>query len=131
MSKKKHLEHHKIAVLISLLLDYAEEHPKVTKICEDVVDSLYNSVEQLRSDNYFQKISKEIEERITTDLLMIGLLAIKSLIDVKSNSKKALDLIKELEIMCNSLDQKYNINDLNQNSYKLETIMRKNYKLLH
>lgn len=139
MSKKQqHIQHHKIAVLLSLLLDYAESYPEVTKICESVIDSLYESVEQLRKDTYFQDLTSRIENNVTSDLLMIGLITIKSLIDVKANSIQALELIQNLQKMCNFIEYSriseevdiYNHNDLNQSMHKVDTIMRKNYKFL-
>lgn len=128
MSKKNHLEQHKIAILISLLVDYAEQYPDVTVICEEVIDDLYQNIDEIKKTNYFQTVSKLIEERITTDLLMIGLLTILSLCEIRADSQKALKLTKELETMCNSLPQKYNVNDLNVCNEKVNTIIRKNFK---
>ena len=59
---------------------------------------------------------------------MLGLLAIKSLVQVGANGKTALKLIKELEIMCNSLDQVYEMHHLDKCWHKLNTVMRKNYE---
>jgi hypothetical protein len=128
MSKKQQVNQHKIGILLSLLLDYTDEYKEVSIICEEVINDLYSEVPQLARTTYFQKVSSLIEERVSDDLLMIGLLTIKSLIEVSANGKTALKLIKELEIMCNSLDQVYEMHDLDNCWHKLNTVMRKNYQ---
>ena len=128
MSKKQRVNQHKIGILLSLLLDYTDEYKEVSIICEEVINDLYSEVPQLARTTYFQKVSALIEERVSDDLLMIGLLTIKSLMEVSANSKTALKLIKELEIMCNSLDQVYEMHDLDNCWNKLNTVMRKNYQ---
>jgi len=128
MSKKQQVNQHKIGILLSLLLDYTDEYKEVSIICEEVINDLYSEVPQLARTTYFQKVSALIEERVSDDLLMIGLLTIKSLMEVSANSKTALKLIKELEIMCNSLDQVYEMHDLDNCWNKLNTVMRKNYQ---
>jgi len=90
-----------------------------------VVNDLYSEVPQLARTTYFQKVSSLIEEKVSNDLLMLGLLAIKSLVEVGANGKTALKLIKELEKMCDSLEQVYEMNDFNECWNKLNTVMRK------
>ena len=128
MSKKQQINQHKIGILLSLLLDYADEYKEVSIICEEVINGLYSEVPQLARTTYFQKVSSLIEEKVSDDLLMIGLLTIKSLMEVSANGKTALKLIKELEIMCNSLEQVYEMHDLDNCWHKLNTVMRKNYE---
>ena len=128
MKKEIQIKNHKIGVLLSLLVDYADDFEKVSVICEDVINDLYSAVPQLARTTYFQKVSSLIEEKVSNDLLMLGLLAIKSLVQVGANGKTALKLIKELEIMCNSLDQVYEMHDLDNCWHKLNTLMRKNYQ---
>ena len=128
MSKKQQINQHKIGILLSLLLDYTDEYKEVSKICEEVVNDLYSEVPQLARTTYFQKVSSLIEEKVSNDLLMLGLLAIKSLVEVGANGKTALKLIKELEKMCDSLEQVYEMNDFNECWNKLNTVMRKNYE---
>lgn len=129
-TKAENIEQHKIAVLLSLLLDYAGDFPEVVEICENVIDDLYENVEDLRKNTYFQELSAKIEERVAADNLMLGLLTIMALIEAKANSEKAMNLIKALEKMCNKLPQVYTINDLNEKKEKLNTVMRKNYEVL-
>jgi len=128
MKKETQIKNHKIGILLSLLLDYTDEYKEVSIICEEVINDLYSEVPQLARTTYFQKVSSLIEEKVSNDLLMIGLLTIKSLMEVSANGKTALKLIKELEIMCNSLEQVYEINDLDNCWHKLNTVMRKNYQ---
>ena len=128
MKKETQIKNHKIGILLSLLLDYADEYKEVSIICEEVINDLYSEVPQLARTTYFQKVSSLIEERVSDDLLMIGLLTIKSLMEVSANGKTALKLIKELEIMCNSLEQVYEMHDLDNCWHKLNTVMRKNYE---
>ena len=128
MSKKQQINQHKIGILLSLLLDYTDDYKEVSKICEEVVNDLYSEVPQLARTTYFQKVSSLIEHRVSNDLLMLGLLAIKSLVEVGANGKTALKLIKELKIMCNSLDQVYEMHHLDKCWNKLNTVMRKNYE---
>jgi hypothetical protein len=128
MSKKQQINQHKIGILLSLLLDYTDEYKEVSKICEEVVNDLYSEVPQLARTTYFQKVSSLIEHRVSNDLLMLGLLAIKSLVQVGANGKTALKLIKELEIMCNSQKQVYEMYHLDDCWNKLNTVMRKNYE---
>lgn len=129
MSKKAiHLNQHKIAALLSLLLDYADEYPNVVEVCESVINDLYDNIEELRKEPYFENLTKKIEERVTTDLLMIGLLTITSLTEAKANSKRAYSLMRELEKMCNSLPQNYSVVDLKNHEEKLKTVIRKNFK---
>ena len=128
MKKETQIKNHKIGILLSLLLDYADEYKEVSIICEEVINDLYSEVPQLARTTYFQKVSSLIEEKVSNDLLMIGLLTIKSLMEVSANGKTALKLIKELEIMCNSLEQVYEMHDLNNCWHKLNTVMRKNYQ---
>jgi len=128
MNKKRQVEQHKIGILLSLLLDYTDEYKEVSIICEEVINDLYNEVPQLAGTTYFQKVSSLIEEKVSDNLLMLGLLAIKSLVEVGANSKTALKLIKELEIMCNSLDQVYEMHHFDKCWHKLNTVMRKNYQ---
>ena len=128
MSKKQQVNQHKIGVLLSLLLDYTDEYKEVSIICEEVINDLYSEVPQLSRTTYFQKVSSLIEEKVSKDSLMLGLLAIKSLVDVRANGKTALKLISELEIMCNSLDQVYEMHHLEDCWNKLNTVMRKNYE---
>ena len=128
MSKKQQVDQHKIGILLSLLLDYTDEYKEVSIICEKVINDLYSEVPQLSRTTYFQKVSSLIEEKVSNDLLMLGLLAIKSLVQVGANGKTALKLIKELEIMCNSLDQVYEMHHLDDCWNKLNTVMRKNYE---
>jgi len=128
MSKKQQINQHKIGILLSLLLDYTDEYKEVSKICEEVVNDLYSEVPQLARTTYFQKVSSLIEEKVSNDLLMLGLLAIKSLVEVGANGKTALKLISELEIMCNSLDQVYEMHHFDKCWNKLNTVMRKNYE---
>jgi hypothetical protein len=131
MKQKKQVDQHKIGILLSLLLDYTDDHKEVSKICEEVVNDLYGEIPELSRSTYFQKVSSLIESRVSNDLLMLGLLAIRSLVEVEANGKTALKLIKELEIMCNSLDQVYEMNHFNDCWNKLNTVMRKNYKQIH
>jgi hypothetical protein len=131
MKQKKQVDQHKIGILLSLLLDYTDDHKEVSKICEEVVNDLYGEIPELSRSTYFQKVSSLIEEKVSNDLLMLGLLAIKSLVQVGANSKTALKLIKELKIMCNSLDQVYEMHHLDKCWNKLNTVMRKNYKQIH
>jgi hypothetical protein len=131
MKQKKQVDQHKIGILLSLLLDYTDDHKEVSKICEEVVNYLYGEIPELSRSTYFQKVSSLIESRVSNDLLMLGLLAIRSLVEVGANGKTALKLIKELEIMCNSLDQVYEMNHFNDCWNKLNTVMRKNYKQIH
>jgi|GEM_PF-2112709 hypothetical protein len=131
MKQKKQVDQHKIGILLSLLLDYTDDHKEVSKICEEVVNDLYGEIPELSRSTYFQKVSSLIESRVSNDLLMLGLLAIRSLVEVGANGKTALKLIKELEIMCNSLDQVYEMNHFNDCWNKLNTVMRKNYKQIH
>ena len=128
MKKETQIKNHKIGILLSLLLDYTDEYKEVSIICEEVINDLYSEVPQLARTTYFQKVSSLIEERVSDDLLMIGLLTIKSLMEVSANGKTALKLIKELEIMCNSLNQVYEMHDLDNCWHKLNTVMRKNYE---
>tara|TARA_R110000824_G_scaffold34903_3_gene110130 strand:+ start:1656 stop:2069 length:414 start_codon:yes stop_codon:yes gene_type:complete len=128
VKKKDGVNHHKIAILISLLLDYASDHEKVTDICCLIIDDLYDNIEGISKGNYFQNLSKEVENRLNTDLLMLGLLCIKAFIEVNADNPKALELIKELEIMCNSQNQIYSKIDLEHKWQKLNTIVRLNYK---
>lgn len=128
MRKKENIKKHQIAILISLIVDHAENFPKVTKICQKILDDLYDDSKKLRSSLYFQNLANEIESRVSNDLLMIGLLTIMSLTQVKANSKKAYELMKAIEKMCNSLPQNYSILDLRERQNKLETVMRKNYQ---
>ena len=128
MSKKQQVNQHKIGVLLSLLLDYTDEYKEVSIICEEVINDLYSEVPQLSRTTYFQKVSSLIEEKVSKDSLMLGLLAIKSLVEVRANGKTALKLISELEIMCNSLDQVYEMHHLEDCWNKLNTVMRKNYE---
>ena len=128
MSKKQQINQHKIGILLSLLLDYTDDYKEVSKICEEVVNDLYSEVPQLARTTYFQKVSSLIEHRVSNDLLMLGLLAIKSLVQVGANGKTALKLIKELEIMCNSQKQVYEMHHLDKCWNKLNTVMRKNYE---
>ena len=128
MNKKRQVDQHKIGILLSLLLDYSDEYKEVSIICEKVINDLYSEVPQLSRTTYFQKVSSLIEEKVSDDLLMIGLLAIKSLVQVGANGKTALKLIKELEIMCNSQKQVYEMYHLDDCWNKLNTVMRKNYE---
>jgi len=128
MKKETQIKNHKIGILLSLLLDYTDEYKEVSIICEEVINDLYSEVPQLARTTYFQKVSSLIEEKVSNDLLMIGLLTIKSLMEVSANGKTALKLIKELEIMCNSLNQVYEMHDLDNCWHKLNTVMRKNYQ---
>ena len=128
MSKKQQINQHKIGILLSLLLDYTDEYKEVSIICEKVINDLYSEVPQLSRTTYFQKVSSLIEEKVSDDLLMLGLLAIKSLVQVGANVKTALKLIKELEIMCNSQKQVYEMYHLDDCWNKLNTVMRKNYE---
>jgi len=128
MKKETQIKNHKIGILLSLLLDYTDEYKEVSIICEEVINDLYSEVPQLSRTTYFQKVSSLIEEKVSNDLLMIGLLTIKSLMEVSANGKTALKLIKELEIMCNSLEQVYEMHDLDNCWHKLNTVMRKNYQ---
>ena len=128
MKKETQIKNHKIGILLSLLLDYTDEYKEVSIICEEVINDLYSEVPQLSRTTYFQKVSSLIEEKVSNDLLMIGLLTIKSLMEVSANGKTALKLIKELEIMCNSLNQVYEMHDLDNCWHKLNTVMRKNYE---
>ena len=128
MKKETQIKNHKIGILLSLLLDYTDEYKEVSIICEEVINDLYSEVPQLARTTYFQKVSSLIEEKVSNDLLMIGLLTIKSLMEVSANGKTALKLIKELEIMCNSLEQVYEMHDLDNCWHKLNTVMRKNYQ---
>jgi hypothetical protein len=128
MKKETQIKNHKIGILLSLLLDYTDEYKEVSIICEEVINDLYSEVPQLARTTYFQKVSSLIEEKVSNDLLMIGLLTIKSLMEVSANGKTALKLIKELEIMCNSLNQVYEMHDLDNCWHKLNTVMRKNYE---
>ena len=128
MNKKRQVDQHKIGILLSLLLDYSDEYKEVSIICEKVINDLYSEVPQLARTTYFQKVSSLIEHRVSNDLLMLGLLTIKSLMEVSANGKTALKLIKELEIMCNSLNQVYEMHDLDNCWHKLNTVMRKNYQ---
>jgi hypothetical protein len=128
MNKKRQVDQHKIGILLSLLLDYADEYKEVSIICEKVINDLYSEVPQLARTTYFQKVSSLIEEKVSDDLLMLGLLAIKSLVQVGANGKTALKLIKELEIMCNSQKQVYEMHHLDKCWNKLNTVMRKNYE---
>ena len=128
MKKETQIKNHKIGILLSLLLDYTDENKEVSIICEEVINDLYSEVPQLARTTYFQKVSSLIEEKVSNDLLMIGLLTIKSLMEVSANGKTALKLIKELEIMCNSLNQVYEMHDLDNCWHKLNTVMRKNYE---
>ena len=128
MSKKQQVDQHKIGILLSLLLDYTDEYKEVSIICEEVTNDLYSEVPQLAGTTYFQKVSSLIEEKVSNDLLMLGLLAIKSLVEVGANGKTALKLISELEIMCNSQKQVYEMYHLDDCWNKLNTVMRKNYE---
>ena len=128
MNKKRQVDQHKIGILLSLLLDYSDEYKEVSIICEKVINDLYSEVPQLSRTTYFQKVSSLIEEKVSDDLLMLGLLAIKSLVEVGANGKTALKLISELEIMCNSLDQVYEMHHFDKCWNKLNTVMRKNYE---
>ena len=128
MKQKKQVDQHKIGILLSLLLDYTDDHKEVSKICEEVVNDLYGEIPELSRSTYFQKVSSLIESRVSNDLLMLGLLAIKSLVEVGANGKTALKLIKELEKMCDSLDQVYEMHHFNECWNKLNTVMRKNYE---
>ena len=128
MKKETQIKNHKIGILLSLLLDYTDEYKEVSIICEEVINDLYSEVPQLARTTYFQKVSSLIEDKVSNDLLMLGLLAIKSLVQVGANSKTALKLIKELKIMCNSLDQVYEMHHLDKCWNKLNTVMRKNYE---
>ena len=128
MKKETQIKNHKIGILLSLLLDYTDEYKEVSIICEEVINDLYSEVPQLARTTYFQKVSSLIEEKVSNDLLMLGLLAIKSLVQVGANSKTALKLIKELKIMCNSLNQVYEMHHLDKCWNKLNTVMRKNYE---
>jgi len=122
MKKSEHLKQHKIALLISLVYD-ADVNDDITDICADVLDYLYG-INELRNSTYIQKMSNEVEQRITNNSIILAKLLRESLIKVNADNKKALSLIKSIEKHTGK-----ETTDINYH-HKIETTVRKHYKTI-
>ena len=121
MNKNEKIKSHKIALLCSLVLD-AEINYKVSSICETIIYDLYG-IKTLSNSNYLQELSNQVEERVTFNSDALARLLRDSLVDLKAEkSTKANELLEALD---EYLDE-YRRN-MDQH-YKIETIIRKNFK---